>query len=280
MQSETKEREAIRQYLLRQASPEDASHVEERLLTDDAFYDELDIVEAELIDQYVGGDLSESERETFETHFLLAQEHQRKVRFARNLKKYVKTATASEALGATAKKESSVDAPDEPQPGKRPFFSFLPFGNPAVSYSLAAAVLLIVIGASWMIFKNWKSSPPQAPRNFATVLLSPGLTREGGDEFKQISVPLTVDALRLELLVADEFSTYQKYSGTLKTAEGKIVLTAENLNTESRNGRRIVIFDAPSSALLSGDYKFELSGQTPPGANDKIASYYFRVSAP
>src|ERR1700682_2490180 len=83
------EQETIRLYLLGQAPLEDSSKVEERLLTDGEFYQELLIVEEELIDRYLSGELSESERESFEPHFLLPPERQQKLRFARSLKKYV-----------------------------------------------------------------------------------------------------------------------------------------------------------------------------------------------
>jgi hypothetical protein len=268
----------MRQYLLGQLPAEDASRLEERLLTEDAFYDELGIVEDELIDQYVGGDLSESDRELFETHFLLADEHQQNVRFARHLRKYVSGARATQPLGANAADDLSGAAPQYRRTEKkRPFFSFLPFGNPVVSYALMAAIVLIVFGSTWMVVKNWTSQGRQTPRNLLTVVLSPGLTRAGDGDFKRIAVPPGTDALRLELLLGSD--DYQKYAATLKNPDGKSILTQENLKSESVDGRRVAVFNAPSSQTVPGDYRVELSGQTPSGDTEKVASYSFRVLA-
>ena len=51
--------EGIRRYLLGRASSEDTALVEERFLTDSEFYQELLVVEDELIDQYLAGQLTE-----------------------------------------------------------------------------------------------------------------------------------------------------------------------------------------------------------------------------
>jgi anti-sigma-K factor RskA len=270
------EQEAIRQYLLGQLPVEDASRLEERLLTEEAFYEELGIVEDELIDQYVGGDLSASDRELFERYFLLADEHQRNVRFARHLRKYVSGERATQPLESDAAEDLSGVAPQDRRrtAKKRPFFSFVPFENPIVSYALVAALVLIVFGSTWIVVKNRRSPGPQTPRNFLTVVLSPGLTREGAGDFKRIVVPTTTDALRLELLlIADD---YQKYTATLKNADGKIILT-QDLKSESVDGRRVVVLNAPSSSMVPGDYKVELSGHTPSRDTEKVASYSFRV---
>jgi hypothetical protein len=279
LKSGTTEQEAIRRYLLGQLPAEDASRLEERLLSEDAFYEELGIVEDELIDTYIGGGLSDSDRELFETHFLLADEHQQNVRFARHLKKYVSAAEATQPLGANVVEDLSGAAPQNSRrkAKKRPVFSFLPVGNPVVSYALVAAIVLIVFGSTWMVVKNWRGPGPHTPRNFVTVVLSPGLTREGDGDFKRIVVSPTTDALRLELLlVADD---YQKYTATLKNADGKIILTQDDLKSESVDGRRVVVSNAPSNSTVPGDYKVELSGQTPSGDAEKIASYSFRVLA-
>ena len=82
MQLDYKEQESLRQYLLGSLPPEEIAALEERLLTDDVFYDELLMVEDELIDQYLSGEQSATERQSFEAHFAVAPERKQKVRFA------------------------------------------------------------------------------------------------------------------------------------------------------------------------------------------------------
>ena len=64
---------------------------EERILSAPEIYDELLIVEEELIDQYVAGGLSKRERQQFETNFLITAERQKNLRFGQLLKRYSNT---------------------------------------------------------------------------------------------------------------------------------------------------------------------------------------------
>ena len=85
------EQTAIRQYLLKQLSDADQQAFELRLLTDDALSEELEIVEDELIDEYLANELSEEERVSFEKTFLAHPERQRKLKGGRALKRYLGT---------------------------------------------------------------------------------------------------------------------------------------------------------------------------------------------
>src|SRR5436190_9490399 len=91
----------------------DLSLVEERLMSDSTFYEELLILEDELIDQYVRGRLSESNQATFEKYFLLSPERRQKVRFARALSKYVDSATIEE-VSRESQLATELTSPNEP----------------------------------------------------------------------------------------------------------------------------------------------------------------------
>src|SRR5215470_1028129 len=82
------EEEAIRQYLLGRLREEEQTRLEERLLTDDDFFERLNLAEDELIDEYLAGGLDAENRQRFDTHFLAAPERQRKLRFSVVLSKY------------------------------------------------------------------------------------------------------------------------------------------------------------------------------------------------
>ena len=94
----------IRRYLLGLLAEEQSRHVEERLLTDDEFHEELSLSEDELIDDYLSGDLTPAERESFAAHFLSAPERQRKLSFARALRKYVSAPAEPAAAPAQGRK--------------------------------------------------------------------------------------------------------------------------------------------------------------------------------
>jgi CHAT domain-containing protein/lipoprotein NlpI len=92
------EQQKLRQYLLGEADEESCRLIERRLLTDDDWYEELQIAEDELIEEYVGGELDEHERRQFVEIFLAAPERQRKVRLARALGKYAAAEAAKGPL--------------------------------------------------------------------------------------------------------------------------------------------------------------------------------------
>lgn len=276
MKSETKEQETVRQYLLGQAPPEDSVQVEERLLADSAFYETLLIVEDELIDQYLTGEFSEPERIRFETHFMLAPERQQRLRFARALNKYVNVAGAAQPDEdlATAESSGALEVA-ESLPKERPFFSFLPFGNPIVSYSLAAAMLLIVGGVSWFILRSWAYPVPREPGKVFAAMLAPGLTR-GDEEGTQISIPPGTDTLELQLQIASA-DQHQTYRALLQTTDGLEKFKANDLKPTTTGARAVVPLRLAAGLLTRGDYYVKLSGLTPRGEYEDVGRYSFRV---
>ncbi len=60
--------------------------LEERLMKDDEAFELLRAEEEELIQEYADGELSDMEREKFESHFLISDERLKKVEFATALK--------------------------------------------------------------------------------------------------------------------------------------------------------------------------------------------------
>src|SRR5947209_19278956 len=81
--------EELRQYLLGDLIGEAQRRVEERLLTEPDFLEELLLGEEELVDDYVGDGLSGDERLKFERHFLSTPERRRQFGFALALDRYV-----------------------------------------------------------------------------------------------------------------------------------------------------------------------------------------------
>lgn len=270
---DAKEAETIRQYLLGQASVTDLSQIEERLLTDGALYEELLIIEDELVDQYVGRRLSDSERECFENHFMLTSERQGKVRFARVLNKYVNAArTDSRPQEDLSAEDSSEERSTITEPHKKPFFWVPPFRHPIFSYSVVAAAALVVVGISWVVLKNLSTSSPRGPGNVFAVALEPGLTRDSG-EIRKFSIPPNTDTIRLELALPD--NQYQYYEAILQDGNGHILLTKKNLKAQSFNGHLTLLVDV--TPMSPGDYRLILNGLIANGNIESVASYSFRV---
>src|SRR5262245_40909004 len=83
------EETSLRAYLLGRLPPDEQLRIEERLLVNADLVELLQIIEEDLVDGYLGGKLSELERQEFQTHFLTTPHRHRKLRLARALKKYV-----------------------------------------------------------------------------------------------------------------------------------------------------------------------------------------------
>lgn len=151
------QQQLLRQYLL--GAPLDEAverSIEERLLTDDDFCDEIEIAEDELIEQYLGNELSASERARFEEDFLNTIERQQKFSVARTLNRYA--ATKAEVDSAPAEKGSVgvrvIGARDNENDAAKvsPRVS-LWARRPLVAYAGFAAVVAIVVAGGLL----WRS---------------------------------------------------------------------------------------------------------------------------
>src|SRR6187200_2485378 len=72
-------------YLLGNLTDEEQVQVEDRAFADADYLSVLEATEADLIDAYVRGELSQPDRRSFEFRFLTSPERRRKVEFARAL---------------------------------------------------------------------------------------------------------------------------------------------------------------------------------------------------
>lgn len=84
-----REQNSIRSYLLNQLSSSKQQAVELQLLSDETFADELEIVEDELIDEYLKGELSRKERASFEKYFLVHEVRRRKLQTSEALHRHL-----------------------------------------------------------------------------------------------------------------------------------------------------------------------------------------------
>lgn len=178
----------IRRYLLNQLTGEAQRQIEQRLLTGDGFFEELEIAEDELIDGYLSEKLSEDERERFEQYFLATPERQQKVRFSRSFSRYI----------------NAPQGPKETQPATSAFWSI---NHRALAAAATVAVIVIVAG---ILFFSRQRTPP----TFATYTLIPSNTTRGEDQQKKtrVKLPLNVEVLRLRLelpVTADPATTYR-----------------------------------------------------------------------
>ncbi len=262
----------IRRYLLGGLTEEEGQGVEQRLLTDEDFFEELLFVEEELTDQYLKEGLDEDERRAFEGHFLSTPERRRKLRFAKALNRYVSehSATASGVEAAASQPQHVADLPILAGRARPSFWSG--WGWTLRASTAFAVVALMVVGA-------WFATRPTTPRTFATISLSPtSATRGGGgDDTQTTSVRLSpdTDALRILLTLPGGSSPAQatRFSVLLEDVRG----VGERFEAERVDGQTVSVV-IPATRLARDRYTLKLFASAAEGAEQKLpGSYFFNV---
>lgn len=110
----------MRSYLLGTLAADHRTAFEERILCEPEIYKELLLTEEELIDQCLAGDLSQTERNQFEAHFLITAERQKNFRFGKLLKQYLNSQPplSSENISAAPPVEKPAPAQSSQLPAE------------------------------------------------------------------------------------------------------------------------------------------------------------------
>jgi hypothetical protein len=126
---------SMKKYLLGELAESVQQELEQRLMTSNEYFEELLVAEDELVDEYLHGALSAHEQEKFDNHFLCTPERREKLMFSRSLQRYV-----------------SANAKRSPRTAWAwpPFFSFLRASYVTPGWSMATALLMMVLGGSWL----------------------------------------------------------------------------------------------------------------------------------
>jgi CHAT domain-containing protein/tetratricopeptide (TPR) repeat protein len=149
-----KDRREAKLYLLGRLESEPRSEqVEARMMSEPEYYDELLVVEDEVIDQYLSGELSAAEREGFERNFLSTPERVRKLKFARALRDYVSTAAPANERDKEGRGRVSS------------FFRAL-FASPVRAAVVTAVVL---VGCSLLAWWVYVGSNPEVNRGLSAL---------------------------------------------------------------------------------------------------------------
>src|SRR5713101_5237674 len=82
-------KEPLRRYLLGETADEERNMIEQRLLTDQDYFNELLKIEEELIDEYTRGELKGAERKKFELLFAHDPERRENIEFAKAFNRYL-----------------------------------------------------------------------------------------------------------------------------------------------------------------------------------------------
>ncbi len=133
----------IRRYLLAAVSEEEREQVETRLMTDDDFFQQISLIEDELIDQYLDGDLAQADQRRFAEFFLRAPERQQKLRFSKALRIY--------AAQSAAERPRNVEP--EPTAWWRSLLALFNPPRPALAYAFLTSLIALAVGGPWAVIR-------------------------------------------------------------------------------------------------------------------------------
>lgn len=305
MKREMVDEKQICRYLLGDLKEEEQQQLEKQLMTQNDLFARLQILEDELIDEYVEDTLSPQDREGFEKRFLSNPERRQKLSFAEALRGYV--AGMHEGQQAPSFWQSLLVA-------LRPQSLVLRYGLPmallgVVAYGLwmggtirrlhSEVAQIRTQQGAWQAREQQlhQQLEQQRQRNqelkqqltaaqaqhktsvspspvLAAFALMPGLVRDSGTTNRVvISSGTSLAALRLEL--AD--NRYQNYRAVLQDSEGSEIWTLNKAKPERTGTDQVVVLTLPVNILPRGDYSLKLSGVNNTGAYDPLGNYYFRV---
>lgn len=229
--------EEVRLWLLGLLPEQESRAFEERLITDSELYEEVFIVEEELIDDYIADRLSADERKAFESYFMNSPERQEQFRIANALRVYI--GDAKEAQPVTEVKR------------RWPF----------AAMSLAAAAVVIA-ALVWL-------QPGSTGKPYNVVLTPGGQTREGGTAQQQITIPPGTDRLDLDLKLTR--NDYPKYRVTLLNSDGGSIQIKDNLTGPTLR------FSVRTKQTPPGEYQLKVDGINRDGTSESADSYRFSI---
>lgn len=258
------DRQEMRAFLLGTLDGDPRTKFEERILWEPRVYEELLIAEEELIDQYVANDLSELERQQFESHFLITAERQKNLRFGKLLQRCVNS-----HIALNEQEEAPVPVH---QPVLDHSFSFL--RTPIRRWS-ALAVLAAILACIGVILVGWFGTKREVEGvPVLTVKLLPGSADSYASARQRVNRPPKGVEVKLELELTN--ASFRNYKSEL-FRENKSLKVSDELKIEAKGEQHVVPFTVTGEMLSPGDYEIKLSGVLDSGANEFIDNYSFRV---
>ncbi len=142
-------------YLLGSLSEEETEPLDELSITDDEFAGRLQVVENDLVDAYVRGELSGRVLEQFKSFYLLSPKRREKVRLAETFLAFdQRAATAQVKDTQTALLRNSESNKESPKGSSVRRFFAVP--RPALQWGLSVAALLILLAGGYLLVDNMR----------------------------------------------------------------------------------------------------------------------------
>lgn len=299
----------IRKYLLGGLKGEEREQLEERILLDPEFKDQVLIVEENLIDEFAEGALEVEERQRFQMMFYSNPQRRLEVQVVEGLQQHAGAQWWTKLLRAAKdkflKSRGATRASVDTSVNVARLDSLPAFGKAAIAFALVVTVIFAYL----IVQRFWR--PEQAPSSLAqdqsrrdlieremvrlnrreaqslpagaTTTLSPGLSR--GDEsqrsveFPTVTLPRGTESAQLRLLLRPSAHEYRDFQAVLTPVGGRESYKVDLKRLDSA-GAPALVLTLPAHALDDDDYRVQLSGQTADGRTEALSDhyYYFRLA--
>lgn len=239
------DRAEVKKFLLGQIDEDQRQKIEQRLLTDDEYFEELEIIEDELVDDYVAGNPTSTERRIFEEQFLVSDERRGKLRFANALARPIPVAKPVETSWTERLK------------------GFWTNQGWALRAATVGAFAIVVVAVIWL-------ARPPSPKSFASLTLTISASeRSQGGVATKLKLPIEADALRLQLNLPEGATRADRYRVELIKESGQ----SQRL-TPVEQTQQAVVVEIPAAQVARGQYALNLYAITTDGTDERIKGSY------
>ena len=241
-----------RRYLLGQLTDDEEEKLEERLLSEDDFFQEVELTKDELAQEYASGELTAKERKWLQENFLASSEGKQRHEFAKTFDHYVRN--------------------HRPQREKNPSLieRLRALWNAQPQLLKAASAVLVIAVVIFVII------PSSTPRAFAnlTVTHRPGSTRSADTGSVQHVNLKEKDALKLTLMLPQAVSPGSTFRVQVSLTDNS---AGPTFDPRSQDGQSITV-EIPSTQLPRGQYVAKVSALDANKNEHPIPGFYpFKV---
>jgi hypothetical protein len=296
---------AMKKYLLGELFGAELDELERQYLADNELFEQLLLVEDDLIDQYARGELNATERTHFERQLLATPGQRERLVNARVLLTVTRAqrTTPVNLQSARSSKWPSWASALSQRTGALAFVTLLLFvigGGIAVrSWQRNAALKRLEAQRQLAPHKQPEVQPtlltqpvdkeqalpqkaespatlPSAGRapQVATFVLPLTLTR--GENATTFVLKPGIEKVRLQLQIAG--GGYKRYRAELQSADGDHLQTFVGMKPQYSTSGQVLLFNLPAKILNRNDYVLRLSGIGEDGLAEEAGFFSFRVT--
>ncbi|MDX6694576.1 MAG: hypothetical protein QOF02_2179 [Blastocatellia bacterium] len=252
--------ERIIAYFLEELPEEELEQFEDECFAQESWSEQINLVEEDLIDDYLRYELTPERHERFKQKYLTTAARRERVGMAAALLRHV---------DETQAKPLPVSPPEPTWTERvRAFWS-------RQAWQLQAATALVLVALMVGVFLYWPAfMPARPPQTFATLNLNISAASRGANApVSKVTLPPGTGGLKISLTLPEPSATAARYRVELMNERGEI--NTVEISGQDAQSVSVVI---PAAQLPQGRYALKLYTTANGGAEQRInGSYLFAV---